>query len=334
LILCYHGVSLRDEHEWDPGFYVTAAFLRRRLEILREEHCTVLPLAHALAEMARGTLPPRSVTLTFDDGMHDFHARAWPLLREAAYPATVYLTTFHSLYQAPVFAVFHAYLLWRARGRVFGGRPLGLPIDLDLRTTAGRHAASRALTDLATRRSPGAAGKQALLERLAAVLHVDYADAAAMRLLHIMTPDEVAEVSRDGAAVELHTHRHRVPDEEALFRQEIHENRDAIRRITGRDPVHFCYPSGVFATRWLPWLRDMDIVSGTTCVPGYAHARMESLLLPRFIDTGAVSEIEFRAWITGAMRFVARTPGPQLRRQDHHPRGRSGGSEAAARRRG
>ena len=29
LILCYHGVSLQDEHEWAPELFVTPAFLRR-----------------------------------------------------------------------------------------------------------------------------------------------------------------------------------------------------------------------------------------------------------------------------------------------------------------
>ena len=36
LILCYHGVSLQDEHEWNPELFVTPAFLRRRFEILRD----------------------------------------------------------------------------------------------------------------------------------------------------------------------------------------------------------------------------------------------------------------------------------------------------------
>jgi hypothetical protein len=36
----------------------------------------------------------------------------------------------------------------------------------------------------------------------------------------------------------------------------------------------------------------------------------EPLLLPRFVDTGLVSEVEFRAWISGAMRFVGARRGP------------------------
>src|SRR3970040_1656437 len=72
LVLCYHGVSLQDEHEWNPELFVTPAFLRRRFEILREKGYSVLPLDEALAHCASGTLPPRSVVITFDDGLSDF----------------------------------------------------------------------------------------------------------------------------------------------------------------------------------------------------------------------------------------------------------------------
>src|SRR2546426_5909134 len=82
LILCYHGVSLQDEHEWDPKLFVTPAFLRRRFEILRDGGYAVLPLDEALTRCANGTLPPRSVVLTFDDGLSDFARVVAPMLAE------------------------------------------------------------------------------------------------------------------------------------------------------------------------------------------------------------------------------------------------------------
>src|SRR5437667_12551951 len=80
LILCYHGVALQDEHEWDPGLFMTPAFLRRRFEILRDRRYMVLPLGEAVRNLRRGTLPPRSVVLTFDDGFHNFYPAAVPML--------------------------------------------------------------------------------------------------------------------------------------------------------------------------------------------------------------------------------------------------------------
>jgi len=41
----------------------------------------------------KGTLPPRSAVLTFDDGYQNFADIAWPVLKRHNYPATVYLVS-------------------------------------------------------------------------------------------------------------------------------------------------------------------------------------------------------------------------------------------------
>src|SRR5437016_945093 len=117
LILCYHGVSLQDEHEWAPELFVTPAFLRRRFEMLRDRGYMVLPLGEAVHNLRRGTLPPRSVVLTFDDGFHDFFAAAAPLLEEFGYPATNYMTSYYCVHQRPIPTVTLRYLLWCARAQ-------------------------------------------------------------------------------------------------------------------------------------------------------------------------------------------------------------------------
>src|SRR5271157_1590326 len=71
LILCYHGVSLEDEHEWWPALFVSPQHLERRLEILKKGSYVVLPLGESLERLYRKDLPPRSVALTFDDGTYD-----------------------------------------------------------------------------------------------------------------------------------------------------------------------------------------------------------------------------------------------------------------------
>ena len=68
LILCYHGVSLQEEHEWDLELFVTRGFLRGRFEILRDKEYSVLPLRDAVAMLRADRLPPRSVAHTFYDG--------------------------------------------------------------------------------------------------------------------------------------------------------------------------------------------------------------------------------------------------------------------------
>jgi len=93
MILCYHGVSLADEHEWNPTLYISPRTLTRRLDALRRLGCTVLSLSDAVDRLYAENLPQRAVVLTFDDGYYDFKAKALPLLEERRYPATVYVTT-------------------------------------------------------------------------------------------------------------------------------------------------------------------------------------------------------------------------------------------------
>jgi hypothetical protein len=61
LILCYHGISLRDEHAWEQSMYVTAGHFRQRLEALRGARAEILPLDEGLSRLRAGSLPPRAV---------------------------------------------------------------------------------------------------------------------------------------------------------------------------------------------------------------------------------------------------------------------------------
>ena len=88
LILCYHGVSDGDLHQWNPSLFMDAEIFRSRMNLLREAKCNVLGLSEALERLADGTLPPRSVVLTFDDGFADFYNVARPILRDFGFPAT------------------------------------------------------------------------------------------------------------------------------------------------------------------------------------------------------------------------------------------------------
>src|ERR1700744_5845848 len=87
LVLCWHGVSLADEHDWLPGLFISPQVFRRRLEAIRQLGCNVLPLDEALQRLWSGSLQPRSVAITFDDGFYDFYANAAPIMQEFGFPA-------------------------------------------------------------------------------------------------------------------------------------------------------------------------------------------------------------------------------------------------------
>lgn len=300
LILCYHGVSIADEHEWNPELYVTPEQLAARLALLRELRATILPLDDAIERLARGTLPPRAVAITFDDGVADFQLRALPVLRAHNAPATVYLTTYYvGKAGLPVWNVAASYLLWAARARrnaTLSGVVHG-DASYDLSTGSGR---SRALAAFHARwADEDTHAKDAAIDALAAALGIDAAAFRARRQLQLMTPAEVSALPSELVQVELHTHRHRTPMDATLFRRELDENAAVIHELTGRAPRHFCYPSGHARPEFLPWLREAGVLSSTTCVPGLASRHVDPLLLPRLIDTTQTPGETFVAWVTG-----------------------------------
>jgi peptidoglycan/xylan/chitin deacetylase (PgdA/CDA1 family) len=317
LILCYHGVATLDEHEWNGELYVPPELLRRRLRHLREHDYTVLPLAEACRRLAAGTLPHRSVALTFDDGAADFATEAVPILREFDAPATVYLTTYYSEVRLPVFDTILSYVLWRGRD---SGADVGHLCEsttpLPTGTEPERDAAWNALSAYAIARGFDALAKDALVRAVADCVDVSYSAVLASGVLQIMPPDVVASLPPNLIDVQLHTHRHRTPLDRALFLRELRDNAARIRAVTGgREALtHFCYPSGVYESSFLPWLREAGVAYATTCVPGIASAADNPLLLPRLIDTAARSATGFEAWASG---FAALLPKRRAHRLDY-----------------
>lgn len=295
-----------DEHEWDPQLFATPAFLKRRFELLRASDCNLLPLGEGLERLKEGTLPPRSVAITFDDGFHDFAAQAMPLLEAFGFPATNYVSTYYCLNQRPIPGLALRYVLWRGRDRVLPPRTFpGQDRAVDLRNDGARMRLAAALLGPEV----VAAGSVAQHERVgevAAALGVDWEEIQRRRLFHLMRPEEVANVARRGVDIQLHTHRHRTPMDRDLFIAEVELNRSILSSMTGSPAVHFCYPSGVVEPEFLPWLRQAHVASATTGAGGLASGADDPLLLPRFVDTMAQPESQFSAWLCGAGSILSR----------------------------
>ena len=298
LILCYHGISLRDEHHWRPLF-VTPVFFRRRMELLRCAGYRVLALSEGIEMLKDGSLPPKSVVITFDDGFYDFHQEAFPILQEYGFPATVYQTTYYSDYNLPVFNLILSYVLWRAKGRRLDGSVFELPCRFDLSKQSDQDAAFDLFLNLARTRNYTPAEKDKLVGYLAEEIGVDYAALRSMCMLQLMTAEQLRQIAAAGIDVQLHTHRHRTPVDEQLFLREIRDNREWLASKIGKRATHFCYPSGIYRNDFLPWLKAEGVVSATTCDHGFATRRCEPLLLPRLLDSMNLSESDFEAWLAG-----------------------------------
>src|ERR1035437_550329 len=302
LILCYHGVSLDDEHLCS-GLYISPEQFRERLECIRNADCNVLPLKDAVTMLFEGSLPAASVVITFDDGFYDFYAKAWPILQDFGWPATVYLATSCSLTNLPVFDPMVRYLLWKGRAKELRLPEIG--IDRILVGENLLHETGR-IQDAARGKGLNGREKHHLLQIMAARLGVDFGDLVSRRILHLMNPEEVAELATKGVDFQLHCHRHRVYRSRELFRNEVLENQHALERFGVRKPEHFCYPGGFWLPEFKPWLKELGIVSATTCEAGMATSMSDRYQLPRFLDGPGVEASQFSAWLSGLASLFPR----------------------------
>lgn len=309
LILAYHGISIDDEHEWDGAYSMSQGLFRQRMEALRQGSYSVLPLGEAIERLYAGDLPPRAVTLTFDDGLHDFRVRACPVLAEFGYPATVYLTTYFVIHRYPVFNMFFPYLLWKGRGKSVDltGIVPGLGRD-SLVTPEERLAVSNLIREYRKNEAPGNDKLQEIARNIAKAVGQDYERLCGLGILHLMTPPEVSELARYGVSVQLHTHRHRVPFDQELFAREIRDNRNYISSmgVPNETLIHFCYPSGEYRPEFFDWLKDEGMRSAATCETKLASSKSLPFALPRLIDTSNLTPLEFEGWLTGISQFLPR----------------------------
>jgi peptidoglycan/xylan/chitin deacetylase (PgdA/CDA1 family) len=299
LILCYHGISLYDEHEWRPHLFLTPEHFRQRLACLREMNASVLPLEEALGRLWSDSLPETSVVLTFDDGFFDFLRHGVPLLSDAGFPCTLYLTTHYMNRRFPIANLTLDYLLWKSGKATVRLPAHGIEGEAQIGSYAERQKVVRSILSGADAQGLSTAGKDEVLRSIAEQLAVDYQQILDRRMLSILSAEEVVETARKGIDFQLHTHRHRMPANQELFIREIRDNRACIQELTGKTPVHFCYPSGNYSGEFFPWLTDCGVQSATTCERGLATRESDRLLLPRILDDSVTELSRFQSVVSG-----------------------------------
>jgi peptidoglycan/xylan/chitin deacetylase (PgdA/CDA1 family) len=88
VILCYHGIS----STWRSPLVVPEQVLAAQLEFLAKRGYVGLTYSEAEKRRRDGTLPPRTVVLTFDDGLRTVSS-ARQLLADYGFPGTVFVVT-------------------------------------------------------------------------------------------------------------------------------------------------------------------------------------------------------------------------------------------------
>lgn len=297
-ILCYHGLALEDECAFRPKLFISPAAFASRLDTLARRGMCVLPLQDAVRRLYAGTLPANAVVITLDDGFHSVHRLAAPCLQRHGFAATVYVTSYYVRHAVPIFRLVVQYMFWKTRQTHLPPQAWCALGAVDLTKPAHKN---QALWDC-IRHGEGLADeaqRSHLCEALGVLLDTPYADIVQSRKLQLMVPAELQALAQSGVDVQLHTHRHVFPMDQAQAQREIADNRAALQHWVAGALCHFCYPSGLWSPRQWAWLDAMGVHSAVTCLPGLNGPRTPRYALRRFLDGDNIHPLEFEAALSG-----------------------------------
>jgi len=298
-ILCYHGFSVRDEHELAPVMFMRPETFERRLRILRKRRIPVIPLDQAVSRLEEGSIENAETVITFDDGWASTLTVGQPMLEKYGYAACVYVTTEHLAASPEAFNVALAYLMWRSPKSSLILSGIHPQLDGVYALGTEREKSRVALIQAAEWAFP-LEERQKLLRPIAEALGVSLEEVLTENRFRFLTSGEMQELARRGMDVQLHSHTHRLPDHDfAAVAREIEANREALKEVVGMERRHFCYPSGAYAAHHPQWLRSLGIVSATTCDPGHNKSGTSLMQLRRYLDSDRTSDLFFEAEVCG-----------------------------------
>lgn len=269
----------------------TVDIFRWQMELLAT--CfNVLPVHEAVTRVAAGTLPPRAVAITFDDGYRSMHDLAMPVLREFSLPATVFVTTGHLHDDS---SMWNDIILEAVR------RQNGAPLDLSaagldtyaLATPQQRRVAAERLTEHCKYLPP--VKRSAMIDVLRTRIGRD------LRQELMLTPAMIRTLARNDIDIGGHTVNHPIlaclEDDDA--RREIVDNKRELEAICGQPVRLFAYPNGKYGNdfdqRHVSMVREAGYDAAFTTAIGAATRTSDRFQYPRS-----------RPWDTHPLMFAAR----------------------------
>ena len=288
-ILCYHGVC-EDRfagQPWIPQFFVTKTAFESQLQYLTG-NAHVLPLKEAINRLADGSLPPRSVALTFDDGYaNNFHL-AYPLLQKYRAPATVFVSTAYA-----------------ESGELYPFLKLRL-----IRLYAGGEAAVNPLPNYKS--SPFDRIMECLAQWWPQVS--DRLEADQRQTLRPLTVEELLALKSPLIDFGAHTHNHCILGNEAPERRkfEICTSISRMSQWAGRRISLFSYPNGQlgdFADIDKAALKSAGVSAAVSGISGANGSHSDHLALRRYPVGIFHSDGAFRAEVTGLRHVLVKSMG-------------------------
>lgn len=295
-ILCFHSTSRRDEHEFWPGVFVSPDRLQQILDFLEGSPYQPVSLGDALRHLRGEVRYEYPVVITIDDGWWTSVTDMVPALEARKIPATLYVTTHYVKHRIPVVNVCMQYLMWKSQARE-------LRFTLDGRE---RHFAASNRVQLMRKAQAALQGhsdatKLAVLHEMADRLGVD-ASIFEDRLFELASFDELQPlVDSPYIDLQLHTHRHQVPEHDEALAEELVKNRKLLQQgLEGLGALEdFCYPSGVWRPSQLDTLRTLGLRSATTLDGGLNRIGCDPLTLKRTLVSNDHSLAQLRLGMSG-----------------------------------
>lgn len=90
-ILMYHEIG-----DGPNNLYVRESEFREQMRYLRDNNYKVVTMAEGIRMMQNRQSMNKTVIITFDDGYESFLTKAWPILRENKFPATVFVIAYYA----------------------------------------------------------------------------------------------------------------------------------------------------------------------------------------------------------------------------------------------
>lgn len=240
--------------------------------------CNVLPLNEAVQSLAAGTLPARSLSITFDDGYADNVTVAAPILRRYGLHATFFVAT----------GFLEGGAMWNDRVIEAIRRSPSQVIDLSKIGLGRVGIANDAERREAIGRVIVAIKHRCPADREAAVREIEDACSSRFDGELMMRPGQVLELAGLGMGIGAHTVTHpilaRLPIKQA--RWEIAEGKSTLESIIGRRVELFAYPNGRpgsdFAPEHVELVRTCGFKAAVTTAWGSAGKGDDVYQLPRF----------------------------------------------------
>jgi len=257
---------------------------------------TVLPLNDAVVRLKNGTLPERSISITFDDGYADNYEVAMPILNRIGLSATFFIAT----------GYLNGGLMWNDK-IIESIRGSKVPkLNLGIFTTFSDCYDSLPIDSNEEKQM----AIEAILGRIKYVSSTDrdmltsaIAEQCGSNLPKnmMMTPRQVVEMRRSGMLIGAHTVSHPIlAGLDALeVRREISESKLCLESLLQEKVGLFAYPNGKpnqdFLARDVEIIRGLGFDAALTTAWGVVDSKSDLMQLPRFTP-----------WDRNRFRFGAR----------------------------